>query len=187
MTFGEGKNKVYKLLDEYSSGGEVEVDEDIEKKMADLFDIAQKRIARIERITAVKTINRKDGQTEYKMPETFSGLRRVWRDGKPTKRYRWKNGKLVIPTNDTATTIEVEFYKTPETITDETGEDYEFEVSEDAAQLMPFYVAAQNLFADLMIDYTPYLNEWEKGLAELERLAQSQDQIGFTNTFYRSE
>lgn len=186
MTFGEGKEKVYKLLDEYSSGGEVEIDEDIEKKMADFFDIAQKRLARIERLVAVKEIKRKDGQTEYKMPDGFSGLRRVWRDDKPTKRYRWKNGKIVIPASDTAARIEIEYYKTPDTVNADTDDEYEFEVSEDAAQLMPFYVAAQNLYADLMIDYTPYLREWENGLAELEKSVQSQEQVGFINTFYRS-
>ena len=41
MTLGEGKRKVLMLLDEYSSGGELTVDEDIEKKMADFFATAQ--------------------------------------------------------------------------------------------------------------------------------------------------
>ena len=45
MTLGEGKEKVYKLLDEHSSGGEVAHDADIEMKMADFFDIAQKKCA----------------------------------------------------------------------------------------------------------------------------------------------
>ena len=41
MTLGEGKKKVYMLIDEYSSGGAVTEDEDIETKMAAFFDIAQ--------------------------------------------------------------------------------------------------------------------------------------------------
>ena len=44
MTLGEGKDKVYMLLDEHSAGGEVEHDEDIELKMAYFFDIGQKDI-----------------------------------------------------------------------------------------------------------------------------------------------
>ena len=34
MTLGEGKKKVYELLDEYSSGGELTEDKDIELKLA---------------------------------------------------------------------------------------------------------------------------------------------------------
>lgn len=68
MTLGEGKKKVYELLDEYSSGGELTEDKDIELKLADFFDIAQKRVAMVKRIVAVKTINRTAGKTEYSMP-----------------------------------------------------------------------------------------------------------------------
>ena len=167
MTLGEGKEKVYKLLDEHSSGGEVAHDADIEMKMADFFDIAQKKCAQVERLTGVMTLRRKPGRTEFPMPDGFDGLVAVWRDGETTNRYRWKNGKLVVPESDTA-------------------DDEEFEVSEFAAQLLPFYVCAQNLFPDLMIDYRPYLLEWEKGLQELERRqAERGGGIRFVNTFYR--
>ena len=100
MTLGEGKKKVYELLDEYSSGGELTEDKDIELKLADFFDIAQKRVAMVKRIVAVKTINRTAGKTEYSMPGNFGGLYRVWRDGKATGKYRWKGSKIVIPTRN---------------------------------------------------------------------------------------
>ena len=120
MTLGEGKKKVYELLDEYSSGGELTEDKDIELKLADFFDIAQKRVAMVKRIVAVKTINRTAGKTEYSMPGNFGGLYRVWRDGKVTGKYRWKGSKIVIPERDAAGTIEVEYFKIPETIGAET-------------------------------------------------------------------
>ena len=185
MNLGEAKEKVYKLLDEHSSGGEIAHDADIEMKMADFFDIAQKKCAQVERLTGVMTLRRKAGRTEFPMPDGFDGLVAVWRDGETTNRYRWKNGKLVVPESDTAE-IQVEYFKTPETINGDTADDEEFEVSEFAAQLLPFYVCAQNLFPDLMIDYRPYLLEWEKGLQELERRqAERGGGIRFVNTFYR--
>ena len=56
MTFGEGKDKVYMLLDEHSAGGSVDHDEDIEMKMAGFFDICQKNLAQIRRIVKTETI-----------------------------------------------------------------------------------------------------------------------------------
>ena len=186
MTLGEGKQKVYMLLDEWSSGGEISKDADIELKMIPFFDTAQKRVAKVERLVSTTTIKRKAGKTAYSMPENFAGLVNVWRDGTPTRRYRWMAGKLVIPETETAE-VTVEYYRTPETLSSTMSDNDEFEVSDEAAELLPFYVAAQNLFPDLMIDYTPYLLEWEKMLQELERKqAQRSGPVGFVNTFYRS-
>ncbi len=185
MTFGEGKEKVFKLLDEWSSGGEVATDADIEQKMAAFFDIAQKKAAQVEKLTGLVQIKRKQGKTEYSMPADFSGVVSVWRNGAQTNRFCWKAGKIVIPESETGT-IEVEYFRVPETINEKTEDDAEFEVSEFAAQLLPFYVAAQNLFPDLMINYQPYLVEWEKGLQELERRqAERAGRVRFQNTFYR--
>ena len=50
MTLGEGKNKVYMLLDEHSAGGEIEHDEDIEAKMTAFFDTAQKLVSPVKKI-----------------------------------------------------------------------------------------------------------------------------------------
>ena len=62
MTLGEGKRKVLMLLDEYSSGGELTVDEDIEKKMADFFDTAQKDMASFKRIIRTQEITLTGGE-----------------------------------------------------------------------------------------------------------------------------
>ena len=51
MTLEEGERRVYMLLDEYSSGGALTRDADIEAKMADFFDIAQKQAADIRKTT----------------------------------------------------------------------------------------------------------------------------------------
>ena len=185
MTLGEGKRKVYMLLDEWSSGGEIAKDKDIELKMIPFFDTAQKRVAKVERLVSTKVIKRKDGKTVYAMPDDFAGLVNVWRDGTPTKRYRWMAGKLVIPETETAE-VTVEYYRIPETLDENMSDDDEFEISDEAAELLPFSVAAQNLLPDLMIDYTPYLLEWEKMLQVLERRqAQRCGSVGFVNTFYR--
>ena len=95
MTLGEAKNKVYMLLDEHSAGGEVEHDEDIEKKMTAFFDTAQKTLAQIRRIVREYALPLAMGKTAYEMPSDFSALYRVWADGRITRALRWRAGKLL--------------------------------------------------------------------------------------------
>ena len=159
MTLSEGKKKVYMLLDEYSSGGVVTEDEDIENKMASFFDMAQKELARIVPIVKVAEIEQEPGVTEYAMPEDFWKLKKIWRSGRAYRGYRWKAGKLIIPETETQP-VEVEYFANPAQITENTPENYVFEVSDNAAQAMPFYVAAQQLIVDLVMDYSAPWAMW---------------------------
>ena len=89
MTLGEGKRKVLMLLDEYSSGGELTVDEDIEKKMADFFDTAQKDMASFKRIIRTQEITLTGGEEArvlYDLPADFAGTFRIWK-GDRLKQY----------------------------------------------------------------------------------------------------
>ena len=187
MTLGEGKEKVYMLLDEYSSGGAVTRDDDIALKMARFFDIAQKHVAQIRRIRRSFAVEREDDVSEYAMPADFLKLIAVWRDGKRWRGYRWKAGKLIIPEGDAAETIEIEYFALPETITDETEDSYEFEVREEAANALPFFVAAQQLITDLVIDYAGLYAIYNNMLGLLaQQEAEESDGGGMlTNTFYR--
>ena len=166
MTLGEGKNKVYMLLDEHSSGGAVEHDPDLEAKMAYFFDIAQKQVARVRRIVRTAEVTRTAGVTEYAPPADFGGLCRVWRDGEPA-RYRWRAGKLCIPADDGAEKIELEYYAVPATIDGTASDDTPFEVDGDAAQAMPFFVAAQQLASDLVTDSSAMLTLYNLMLSGL--------------------
>ena len=77
MTLGEGKDKVYMLLDEHSAGGEIEHDEDIELKMTAFFDTAQKLVSQVKKILRMKTITPEPGRTEYPMSADFRSVYRV--------------------------------------------------------------------------------------------------------------
>lgn len=146
MKLGEGKRRVYELLDEYGDGSGV--DEELEIKMAGLFDMAQKQVAQLQPIVRIWPVERVDGVTEYAMPQDFRTLRRVWADGRVTRRYRWRAGKIRLPEDGAA--VEVEYNATPQTINDETPDEYIFEVSEEAAAALPFFVAAMTLAADMV-------------------------------------
>ena len=75
MTLIEGKNKVYKLLDEYGMGEGV--DEELAAKMNGFFDTAQKDVAKISKI--IKTVEL-TGPGRHKMPTDFLALNRIWKE-----------------------------------------------------------------------------------------------------------
>ena len=165
MTLGEGKRKVYELLDEYS-GGAQQVDADLEAKMADFFDIAQKKLAQVSRIYRTRTLERQSGITEYELPEDCLELCRVWRDGRPWNGFRRKADRLLVPER-TEGALELEYAALPADISESTTDGYEFEVGEAAAQAMPFFVAAQVLSADLVQDAGTLLGLYQVMVSDL--------------------
>ena len=185
MTLGEAKNKVYMLLDEHSAGGEVEHDEDIELKMTYFFDIAQKMLSQVKKIVKAKTITPVPGRTEYSMPLDFRNVYRIWRDGKPaTDRYHWRRGRMIVPTSETAREIVVEYFANPAVIPAEAEDDYEFEIAEDACECMPYYVAAQQLLPDLVMDYGAMLQMYNAAV-NLLNTSQPGESTRIVQTLYR--
>ena len=166
MTLGEAKNKVYMLLDEHSAGGEIEHDEDIEKKMTAFFDTAQKMLAQTKRIVREYALPLRAGTDAYEMPPDFAALRFVWADGKRLRSLRWRGGKLIVP-EGRAAEIVVEYFALPKTIPADAPDGYEFEIAPDACECMPYYVAAQQLLPDLVMDYGAMLQMYDRAAAQL--------------------
>lgn len=177
MTLGDGKRKVYKLLDEYGAGEGV--DEDLEEKMSDFFDAAQKDVAKISQI--VRTIEM-SGEGRHAMPQGFLAVHRVWKSGKDiTRRCTWRAGELVLGRNET---VEMDYFAVPNTINADTPDEYAFEVREDACEALPFYVAGMVLSSDLVQDAQIYLNLYEQAKRNLAAGLPGAGQR-VVNTFYR--
>ena len=191
MTLGEGKRKTLMLMDEYSSSGSITVDEDLNKRMNDFFDLAQKNIAGYKRIvrsfapgegagTAV------GGLVPCSAPEDFNQVFRVWRAGRLTTRYPWAGKSILLPEEDVGE-VAVEYFAIPATIPAEAGDEYEFEVSEDAAACMPYFVAAQQLVVDLVVDHQPLMDMYERMLGSLDLRLPSSGGGGVRQSFYSSD
>ena len=114
------------------------------------------------------------------MPENFYSLYRIWADGKnATRRFRWMGGKLVIP--EGCAEVTVEYFAMPQTIPADAPDSYEFEIAPDACECMPYYVAAQQLLPDLVMDYGAMLQMYNYQVSLLKttqpgenrRIAQS--------------
>ena len=118
------------------------------------------------------------------MPDDFIRAYRIWYGGKVRNSlFPWKAGKIIIPADDTET-VEVEYFATPKTIDGDTGDEHVFEVREDACQAMCFYVAAQQLVVDLVIDYGPLLTLYQMALSNVDSGIPG-GQMVMRNTFFR--
>ncbi len=160
MTLGDGKRKVLMLLDEYSTGGEITTDEDVNAKMNDFFDAAQKDMAIWQPILRRANVTL-DGTGSQSLPTDVSSVLKITKNGKRARGYEVIDGKLVYAAGDTST-LTLDYYARPATISADTADDHEFEVSEEAANCLPYFVAAQHLLPDLVIDYGAFYGMYQQ-------------------------
>ena len=169
------------LLDEYSSGGTLTMNEDLSVRMNDFFDIAQKDVAAWQPIIRRRELAL-DGTGRIALPEGVKSVLRVRRNGVRTPRYEVLGGEVLSQPGD-CSVLALDYIAQPTSITAETEDDYEFEVSEDAANCLPLFVAAQQLIADVTVDYGAFYNLYLQMRGMLPRAAQTPD--GVRQAFYR--
>ena len=171
MTLGEAKDKVIKLMDEYSSGGNKTTDKDINLKMNAFFDAAQRNMATIKRIQRRYVVplhppDNGEKYIEYPAPDDFYMPLRLWADYETISIGKWIGKSLVLPAGETRR-VELEYFAYPAPITEETPDSYEFEIDPDAQECMPYWVAAQQLVVDLVVDYRSLLAIYDRMVATL--------------------
>ncbi len=167
MTLGEGKRKVLMLLDEYSSGGTIVADADLNAKMNDFFDMAQKDMAAWQPIVRRVRVTL-DGTGSLTLPADVARVIRIRRGGVRVSGYEIVDGKLISAPGDTST-LTLDYIALPRTITPDTEDSCEFEVSEAAANCLPYFVAAQHLLPDLVVDYSAFYSLYLQARALLPR------------------
>ena len=175
MTLGEAKRRVLMLLDEYSTGGELTVDADVDAKMNDFFDAAQRDVAAWQPIVRRAAVTL-DGTGSLALPSDVSRVLRV-RKGGARADYEVVDGKLLSASGDTST-LTLDYIASPEKITPETPDDHAFEVSPEAANCLPYFVAAQQLVADLVVDYGAFYNLYLQMRAMLPRSTMHGGAVG---------
>ena len=176
MTLIEGKNKVYKLLDEYGMGEGV--DEELAARMNGFFDTAQKDVAKISKI--IKTVEL-TGPGRHKMPADFLAVHRIWKDGRNvTRKCSWRGGELVLGAGES---VELDYFALPAAIAEDTEDEYVFEVREDACEAMPFFVAGMVLASDLVQDGSIFFELYEKARMNINGILPGHGSR-VCNTFY---
>jgi hypothetical protein len=163
MTLLDIKKKVLQLIEEISDTEDLTSDPDIKAKLNSVINMVQFELARMKKIPAVSVEEVTDGQLfDMNTLENFYQSRLIRFDGA----YELVENIAVFNGSGTATFY---YYKYPEAITDETPDTYEFELSQDALEILPYGVASDILKSDVSTNYGAiYSQRYETMLQRLD-------------------
>lgn len=169
MTLLEMKKKVLQLIEEIDDSAKLTSDPDIAAKLNSVINQVQFEFARMKKIPASATVEIKANElfdlrtlTDFYQLMTF----RLLSEGNPDASYEMFNNTILATDDCTALML---YYKYPAVINDDTADDYEFELSQDALEIMPYGVAADLLKSDVSTNYgAVYSQRYETMLQRLD-------------------
>lgn len=170
MTLLDIKKKVLKLIEEIDDTQEsLTSDPDIAQKMNTVINSVQYELARMRKI-GTTTTQEFEGGTLFDMTnlENFYQLRllRFVNENGQDAKYEIIDNMVAFYESGTATFY---YHKYPEAITDETADDYEFELPADALEILPYGVAGDLLKSDVSTQYGAiYSQRYETMLQRLD-------------------
>ena len=163
MTLLEIKKKVLQLIEEISDNANLTDDPDIKAKLNSVINMVQFELARMKKIPAFVQREVKAGEVvDMNTLDNFYQLRLI----RFTGDYDLMDNLAVFLEDGTA---DIYYYKYPVAITDETPDTYEFELSLDALEILPFGVAGDLLKSDVSAQYgAVYSQRYESMLQRLD-------------------
>lgn len=170
MTLEEMKKKVLGLIEELNPKSALLTDDvDISAKINSVINQIQYELARMKKIASYIEIPVTEGTfITFEDIAKASGYEVYQLDIIRGIDYEMKAQGTVIKVLETGT-AEVEFFRYPEMITDKTKNSYEFELSQDALEVMPYGVASDLLKSDVSANYGEvYTNRYETMLNRLD-------------------
>jgi hypothetical protein len=149
MNLAEMKSKVYQLIEEYSEDAEnLTEDEDLAAKMNAVINQVLTEMSRFKKIDAYKELEVQEGE--------IIDLKDIDEQIYQINIIRGLNYELIgnkVICNETGT-AKIFYYKYPTQINEDTDDDeYEFEVSTDVLEIMPYGIAADLLKSDVSSNY----------------------------------
>lgn len=164
MTLEEMKIKVYSVIEEYNeSEDNYTEDEDLAAKMNSCINMIMNEMSRFKKIDAYTTLSVKEGDN-LELKEIDSNIYQL-------NLIRGIDYELVgnrVKFNEEGT-AEVYYYKYPEQITEETEDDYTFELDTDALEIIPYGVAGLLLASDISNNYGQiYTNLYREKISQLD-------------------
>lgn len=148
MTLEEMKIKVYSVIEEYSeSADNLTEDEDLAAKMNSCINMIMNEMSRFKKINGYMTLSVKEGDnlafddisTDMYQVNLIKGVD-----------YQIIQDRIIF--NETGK-AEIFYYKYPSQITEETEDDYTFELDTDALEIMPYGIAGLLLSSDVSNNY----------------------------------
>jgi hypothetical protein len=170
MTLEEMKKKVLGLIEELNPLSEFLTDDpDIQLKINDVINHILFEMARFKKIPKYVEMQVNEGDLlEFADIERECGYEIYQIDIISGVRYIPKANGTVLKMLETGT-AEVSIFVYPERITEKTKGGYEFELSNDALEIMPFGIAGDLLKSDVSTDYgAVYSNRYNEMLSRLD-------------------
>ena len=166
MTLLEMKKKVLQLIEEIDDSEELTNDPDIAAKLHSVINQVQFELARMKKIPANATVELKANELfDLCTLDDFYQLMTLRAKTDDAECEMFNN--TILASNDC--TVLVFYYKYPTAITDDTTDDYKFELSRDALEIMPYGVAADLLKSDVSTNYgAVYSQRYETMLQRLD-------------------
>lgn len=163
MTLLEIKKKTLQLIEEISDNANLTDDPDIKAKLNSVINQVQFELARMKKIPAFKELEVVKGQVyDLNTLDNFYQLRLLRFNGG----YDLIENLAVFFEEGKA---EFHYYKYPVAITDNTPDTYEFELSPDALEILPYGVASDLLKSDVSTNYGAiYSQRYELMLQRLD-------------------
>jgi hypothetical protein len=170
MTLTELKKKVLGMIEEVSPNRpELTEDPDIATKFNDVTNQVMFELARMKKIPKYVEMEVSEGDTV-----TFEDIEKacgydIYQLGNICGvNYEPKADGTVLKIRESGT-IEINCYVYPERITEKTKGSYEFELSPDALEIIPYGIAADLLKSDVSAEYgSIYSTRYETMLARLD-------------------
>ena len=170
MTLKEMKEKVYRLIEELSdTETQLTDDPDYDKKINTCINIVQNELARIKRIPDKLVYDTNEGNV-FNFKEDMYQVFKI-----PECMYQIFGNEIHFD-KDYLGEVSIYYYKYPTKITEETkDEEYEFELSQDVLEIMPFGVAGDMLKSDPSTNFgAVYSNRYN----ELKQYLDSRNNAG---------
>lgn len=170
MTYAEMKRKCLALIEELNEDSELLTDDpDISAKIDGVMNQVMGELARMKKIPCYLELPVAAGQLLRFSDIAAAEGHKVYQLGTVCGvGYTAKAEGTVLKFTESGT-AEIEFYAYPEMITDENKENYEFELSGDALEIMPYGVAGDLLKSDVSAEYgNVYANRYEQMISRLD-------------------
>lgn len=174
MTLTEMKKKVLGLIEELNPLSEYLTDDpDIQAKINDVINQILFELARFKKIPKYVEIPVSEGDVlEFEDIEKACGYEVYQIDIVCGVRYVPKAQGTVLKMLESGT-AEVSCFVYPERITEKTKGNYEFDLSADALEIMPYGIAGDLLKSDVSTEYgSVYANRYQEMLTRLDHRYQ---------------
>lgn len=170
MTLKEMKQKVLGMIEELNKDSEFLTDDpDIQNKINDVINQVQYELARMKKIPDYVELEVSEGDLiRFEDITDASGYEVYQLNIVRGVDYDLKASGTIIKALGNGT-VEVDYFRYPELINSKTTGSYEFELSADALEIMPYGVAADLLKSDVSANYGQiYSQRYETMLQRLD-------------------